>query len=359
MKHHASILFVILCGFLCIHCSSLLDDKALLPPATGESGEIVLVMDSAKWMGPLGDEVRNTFRAPFPGLIQDEPYFNLVYVDPDKLNSVLRNSKNMVFVNTLEGNSRGDIILRNYFTKESLETIRSDTSIFMSKQTDLFAKGQAVMHLFQNTNDRLVKHLQRKSVKHPAILCTNVEKNRFQQALYKAPSEKGIENNLLQKHQCFLQIPYGYEIALENSNSIWIRLLDNKVDKNIFIAYKDYTEEQAFNRQNIVAFRDKTWRQYLLGDDSLSYMITEPLVPVDSTSLNWKNKFAVEVRGVWKLKNNSMGGPFLGYTFVDEAVGRLYYVEGFVYAPGEKKRNTLRELETILWTFKTQSEHSS
>ena len=358
MKPSLLIVLITLSSLLLTDCSSLIDDKALLPPATGESGEIVLVMDSAKWMGPLGDEVRNTFRAPFPGLLQDEPYFNLVYVDPDKLNSVLRNSRNMVFVNTLEGNSRGDVILRNYFTKESLETIRSDTSIFMSKQTDLFARGQAVMHLFQNTNDRLVSHLQRNrsSIQQYFV---NIEKRRFQQALYKAPSEKGIENSLLQNHQCYLKIPYGYEVALENSNSIWIRLLDNKVDKNIFIAYKDYTEEQAFNRENIVDFRDRTWRQYLLGDDSMSYMITEPLVPVDSTSVNWNNKFAVEVRGVWKLKNNSMGGPFLGYTLVDEATGRLYYIEGFVYAPGEKKRNTLRELETILWTFKTQSEHSS
>ncbi len=358
MKLSPTPLLVVLGFLLLTNCSSLIDDKALLPPATGESGEIVLVMDSAKWAGPLGDEVRNTFKAPFPGLLQDEPYFNLVYVDPDKLNSVLRNSRNMVFVNTLEGNSRGDIILRNYFTKESLETIRSDTSIFMSKQTDLFARGQAVMHLFQDSNERLTKHLQvnRSSIQQYFV---NVEKKRFQQALYKAPSEQGIENSLLERHQCYLKIPYGYEIALENNNSIWIRLLDNKVDKNIFVAYKDYTEEQAFNRKNIVAFRDRTWRQYLLGSDSLSYMITEPLVPIDSVSLNWKNKFTVEVRGVWKLRNNSMGGPFLGYTFVDEAAGRLYYVEAFVYAPGEKKRNTLRELETILWTFKTQSEHAS
>jgi hypothetical protein len=88
-------------------------------------------------------------------------------------------------------------------------------------------------------------------------------------------------------------------------------------------------------------------------------MITEPIVPIDSVSMTLRNKYTVEVRGVWKLKNNSMGGPFLGYVFVDESLGRLYYVEGFVYAPGKKKRNIIRELETILWTFETQSEHSS
>lgn len=336
----------------------MLEDKSLLPPARGESGEIVLVMDSAKWAGRLGEEIRNTFRAPFPGLLQDEPFFNLVYVDPDKLNSVLRNSKNLVFVNTLEGNSRGDIILRNYFTQESLEAIRADSTIFMSKQRDLFARGQVVMHLFQNNNKLLIDHLlaNRRNIQK---YFADVEKARFRQALYSAPREKGIEGRLLEQHQCFMQIPYGYEIAMETDNSIWLRLIDSKKDKNLFIAYKDYTEKQAFNRKNIIEFRDKSWRNHLLGDDSLSYMITEPLVPVDSVSMNMGDKFTVEVRGAWKLNNNSMGGPFLGYVFVDEKSGRLYYVEAFVYAPGEKKRNTLRELETILWTFQTQTEYTS
>jgi hypothetical protein len=228
----------------------------------------------------------------------------------------------------------------------------------MSKQQDLFAKGQSVMHLFQENNQLLIDHIirNRSSIQN---YFEDVEKARYYQAIYKAPREKGIESHMLQNHQCVIQIPYGYEIAKETSNCFWVRLLDNKVDKNIFITYKDYTEEQAFNKENIVALRDKAWRKFLLGDDSLSYMVTEPLVPVDSVSLNWKNKFTVEVRGVWKLNNNSIGGPFEGYLFVDESLGRLYYIEGFVIAPGKKKRNTLRELETILQTFETEFEHSS
>jgi len=349
---------IVLIGLLFIRCSSILDDKTFLPRATGGSGEIILVMDSAKWAGELGEEIRNTFRAPFPGLIQGEPIFDLVYVEPDKFNSVLRNSRNLIFVSTLDGNSRGDIILQNYFTQESRETISADSNIYISKQNDLFAREQAVMHLFQRNSELLIGHIMANRDKIQRYF-VDVEKARFRKALYKAPREKGIENQLLRNHQCFIQVPYGYEIALETDHSMWIRLMDNKVDKSLFITYKDYTEEQAFHRKNIIAFRDQAWKEFLLGNDSLSYIVTEPLVPIDSVSLKLRNKFTVQVRGTWKLKNNSMGGPFLGYVLVDEALGRLYYVEGFVYSPGKKKRNTLRELETILWTFQTQTEHSS
>jgi hypothetical protein len=48
-----------------------------------------------------------------------------------------------------------------------------------------------------------------------------------------------------------------------------------------------------------------------------------------------------------------MGGPYIGYALVDEKAGRLYYIEGFAYAPGKDKREIMRELDAILWTFRT------
>ena len=31
---------------------------------------------------------------------------------------------------------------------------------------------------------------------------------------------------------------------------------------------------------------------------------------------------------------------------------KLYYLEGYVYAPGSKKRDLMREIYSILWSFK-------
>ena len=349
----------ILCAWLIIFntagCSQLLDDGSLLPPSTGEPGEIILVMDSTKWKGSLGEELRTTFRALLPGVLQDEPLFRVIYIDPTKFNRILKHGKNLLFVHTFEGNSRGDELLENYFTTESLQRIEEDPELFSFKQKDLFAKDQSVLYLFQVTNDKLISHIQanRDQLRDYFL---EVEKQRFYRALYKAPSVKGIENTLTDNHQCYLKIPYGYEVAVETDNAMWIRQMDRKIDKNIFVTYANYNTENAFNLKNIVRFRDRKWRRFLLGSDSLSYMITEPLVPVDSSAISLRKKFAVETRGIWKLNNNTMGGSFLSYTFVDPQLNRLYYIEGFVYAPGEKKSNPLRELETILMTFKTASE---
>ena len=68
--------------------------------------------------------------------------------------------------------------------------------------------------------------------------------------------------------------------------------------------------------------------------------------------INWSGKYAVEMRGLWKTNVLSMGGPFMGYALVDEKKGVFYYIEGFTYSPGKEQREIMRELETILLSFK-------
>ena len=51
-----------------------------------------------------------------------------------------------------------------------------------------------------------------------------------------------------------------------------------------------------------------------------------------------------------------MGGPFEGIALVDEGTQQFYYVEGFTFSPGKDQREIMRELETIIYTFRTSKE---
>ncbi|MGI9544597.1 MAG: DUF4837 family protein [Cyclobacteriaceae bacterium] len=336
-------------------CSFDFDESGVLPSASGEAGEVVLVMDSAKWAGDLGDEIRRTFRSPVPGLLQDEPLFDLVYVDPYKLTNVLRGAKNLIFVTSLEGNNRGDQVLKNYFTQESLQRIENDSSLFMYTKEDEWAKGQSVLHLFQKNNEMLLDKIvtNRQKLQNHFI---DIDKERLRRAVYKPRRQKNMENILLEEHQFFIQVPYGYRSAINNDKLVWLRQVGQPVDKNFFITYTDYQSESEFLSENLVKFRNRKWRSHLLGDDSLSYMVVQPLAQLDTAVVNFQGKYSVTLRGSWKLKNNSMGGPFISHAFVDETQKRLYYIEGFVYAPGKDKRDLLREMEVILATFRSASD---
>lgn len=331
-----------------------------LPIARGASGELLLVMDSSAWQGELGDELRQTFLKAMPGLPQAEPYFSVKYVDPFKLNRVLRSAKNMLFVATLDNETVGGRKMRSFFTQASVEKIEDDPNLYQFSKKNQFARGQEVLFLFGQSDEALIENLKnnRQEIRNHFH---DIEIDRIQSDLYKVNEKKKLNNTFLQENGFYLRVPYGYErVPLENvENFVWIRNLGDEADRSVFVAYKDYTSEGAFKPENILDFREEIFSEQDLADDTTVYMTHQswsstPLVEFDT--VNFNGKYAIEARGRWKLSNDSMGGPFLSYTFVDEESGRLYYIEGFVYRPNEDKRAYIREIEAILETFRTASE---
>ena len=56
------------------------------------------------------------------------------------------------------------------------------------------------------------------------------------------------------------------------------------------------------------------------------------------------------------MNGAAMGGPFYSHTRLDEINQRVITVEGFVFAPGTKKRNAIRQLEAAIYTMKLPQE---
>jgi hypothetical protein len=92
------------------------------------------------------------------------------------------------------------------------------------------------------------------------------------------------------------------------------------------------------------------------GGPAGSYMSTQTIDPPVFTSLNIKGKYAAEIRGLWEIKGDMMGGPFVSLTRLDEVNQRVVTVEVFVYAPEENKRNILRHNEAALYSLELPGE---
>ena len=63
----------------------------------------------------------------------------------------------------------------------------------------------------------------------------------------------------------------------------------------------------------------------------------------------------LKVRGLWKMQNGFMGGPFISNFINDKLNDRVLVIEGFLFNPGKEKRNSLQELEWLISDFKIQS----
>lgn len=327
-----------------------------MQPARGDIGEIILVMDSASWQGELGDELIRTFRKPYPGLPQEEPYFNVNYVNPLRLNSVLKSAKNMIFVTTFDKKNRASRVLQSNFTPESVEKIKNDSSYFMFTKKDEFARDQRILHLFAKNQKTLIRKIaaNREGLRN---YFEQIEKKRINNKIFKN-SEKDIEQVIADKHGIEIKIPFGFMLAKNLKNFAWVRVKDAAIEKNIFIYHQPFSSLEPF--QDIKNFREKITSSYLRDSEKLDLYITiQDEYPLQIKEVNFNDIYAKECRGLWKVSDATAGGPFLSYTFVDENTNRLYYIEGYVYAAGTTKRNFMREIEAILWTSTVITEEES
>ncbi len=353
--HVSLIAFFLFIPFACDETQQTSD--TMLPKASGSSGEMMIFMDTTLLEMPVGQEVKDIFNSTQPGLLQNERRFRVNFIDPLKINKFLKMHTNLVFVTLVNDNSKGNRKLQEYFPKEALEKIKNNPDYFMFTKQDIYAKGQRVLHLFAYKSEDLLRNL-RKNKEGLRRIFEEEETQRLQTRLSKA-RQKEAEANLKKTHQLQMLIPAGYKKAKDIPNFVWYRFPELKIDRNFFIAYKNYESEAQFEPDSMLAWRNELAKKHLFADPKFpeSYIRTETLeLPIfRKSTLN--NAYALEMRGLWRTNAKYiMGGSFVSYMFADTKSGRLFYIEGFVYAPGESKRELIREMNTVIRSVEPFSE---
>jgi hypothetical protein len=340
---------------LALSCNTR-NNPEYLPVATGKPGDLILIMDSVQWNGALGDELRKIFKAEVPGLPREEPMFNLIYVYPRKGATLLTQIRNLVFVFTLDQKTPGSRIMKEGFDAETLTRIETDTSYFISTATDEYARGQEVMYLFGNTEDNLIRHLKENGDRIRNFF-NETEKKRMVAALTGTTTTKALTEFLRKEKGIELRLPFGFKVADNRTDFVWLRQMDARADKSVWITWKPYESEYLFLPDSLIAWRNDVLKQFIFEDPDNpdSFVVTEtqvPFKPVRARQFTFNNSFAMELRGLWKTNTNTMGGPFISYAIANPQQGLIYYLEGFCYSPGKDQRETIRELEAVLSTFR-------
>ena len=357
MKHlFSTIKFASLFLLTSIIYSCDIDENSgrLLVKGSGTPGEIILVIDSVQWQGELGNVLRETLLADVPGVSRPEKLFTVRYIEPTLFNSVLNKARNIIFVATLDSQTKGGETVRNYMTDNY---IQEHPDKFIISQKDIFASSQDVLYLFSATTDELVERVRNNKATIQNFY-NQKENERLLKSLFAAKEEKSVSNHLQNTYGYSIRVPNGYRIEANDQNFMWLRSV-GEIDKNIFIAYTEYTNDKIFDNSNLIGLRDSITQFNVFEDpaDADSYVKVDTIhLETEFISTKFYGQYAKRIRGIWVANNLTIGGSFVSYIFVDPDTNRLYYLDGFVVSPGKKKRETLRELDVILKTFKTAKE---
>ncbi|MCH7657343.1 MAG: DUF4837 family protein [Bacteroidetes bacterium] len=329
-KYHKSILIIIIISFLFSCNSDYKRDATLLPKISGKTGEILLVISKKKWEGDMGQAFRDILAYDQYGLPQPEPIFDFVNITPGGFSKLHQPHRNIIFVKTGKD------------FKEPKITFRKNRWAYPQLVINIEGPDDlTVIDLLEQNGDKIVTWINGKE---RARLTT----------YYKGLMDPDIAKNIEKDHQVHLVIPVGYSLDVNKKDFAWVANEPHFISQGILIYHYPYTDTNTFTPEYLIRKRNYYLKKYVPGPNPGTYMTTEDLLKPEFKEFEIGKRYFAQLRGLWKLENGFMGGPFISLSTVDEKLNRVVTVEGFVYAPGDEKREFLRQLETILYTLKLQ-----
>ena len=185
----------------------------------------------------------------------------------------------------------------------------------------------------------------------PLIINTIKEGERKEKIrrIKKSPSKSNI---LRKKMRINLVYPSVYKKVKDTFNFIWLEKQILKGTLNI-ISYRlplnTISDPPKLN--DVIRIRDSIGKINIPGRLEGTHMITEKNYRPYFYKLNMGGKIIFETKGMWEVKNDFMGGPFINYILKDKKSNEWVIVEGFAFAPSVSKRDYMFELNSILSTI--------
>ncbi|MDB4538895.1 DUF4837 family protein [bacterium] len=339
--------------FLLTSCASD-SNSNYRPPmsgAIGKTSEIVVVADDNVWEGMAGDSMRYYFESAYLLLPQPEPMFDLRHLTPEQLKNdrMLRDLRTFVFLgNFQDEHSETNKIIQKDLGPEKIERAKTDTKFHTVVGHNKWARGQLVTFIFGNSQQALSENIK-SSFPKIAKRVHDFDQSQIGNYVYFKGRNIAIEKTIKEKMGAEMNIPQEYFVAINEENTIWLRKESTKLSANIFIHKLPYTSQSQFTQEGIRSIRDSLGKKYVTTEVTGAYMRTNDVdLPMFAIPMELHGNYAVEVRGVWDLVNDFMGGPFIGYLIHDKADNQLLYIEGFIHAPSTTKRKFMERIEHIL-----------
>lgn len=303
--------------------------KSLLSPtSSGRAYEILVVIQQGVWERPAGRALFDVLCTDVPGLPQSERSFRIMYTDPSTYDSTLKLIRNIIVVEVnpkLYTQCKMKSSQNVYAAPQSILTIQAPDEAAL--QEYVTEKGAAIISFF--TRAEMNRQIELLEVKHNDYVATKV-KSIF---------------------DCDVWVPGELTATKQGVDFFWAGTNTATADRNFVIYSYPYTDRDTFTKEYFVHKRDSVMEVNIPGAREGMYMMTDSLM-TDVKPIAVQGEYTLEARGLWRIKGDFMGGPFVSHVRLDRANQRIIVAEIFVYSPDNLKRNLVRQMEASLYTLR-------
>lgn len=322
-----------LAAFFVQSCSN--DGEVLHKNITGNASELVVVMAESAWQGEPGDLVMETLGQDQVALPQDEPMFDLVQVPKNAFKSIFKSTRNILQVNISSTNKTPEVLF-----KDDIWAYPQATVTVNAKDSDEFKE------VYTKNQDKIMSYF------------LAAEKERLTMN-YNKYHEKGVYNVLEKDFGVTMKVPPGFRIMEQKKDFIWVQYDTPDITQGIVLYTFPYVSDSAFTVNYQLQIRDSILKANVPGPTKGSYMTTEKRFQQINNYFEHNGNYSSEMRGLWRLMNDFMGGPYVALAELDAANQRVVVAYGFVYAPSKDKRNYLRQVEAMIYSLKLNDQKKS
>lgn len=324
-------IYFIVLAILVISCSTKRE-------AIGAADEIIVIVskeDRSSINNALAQIFTDTLFTPQP-----EPVYKLKYADPVGFNELKRQTNVIIgSIGTDELNS-GTKLVKSLLGKELFdETINGNQQIIFSE--DQFGRDQLFMIISGKSSNDIDNALLEKS-EWIKLYFDEIFIKKQKKYLFGKDRLKKITKEFEQKYGWELQIPWGWEVIKElpDSNFVW---LGREMPYQWFSIH--WQKGFLFEEENEAAhyayqFPLNYYKSIQLND----YQFKIELVKFNKWSA-WRSQ------GIWESLDGARGGPFINYTWYDDASDRTYNLNMLVFIPSKNKAMFIRQLDIIAHSF--------
>ena len=295
---------------------------------TGKAGELVVVMSKESWDSAPGKVVRETLMQPQLALPQDEPIFDVIDVPHAAFTNIFKTTRNILQTSISQNVDNEGI----KFTD------------------DIWSFPQAVVQISAKTPDKFIEIFNNNKGKILSYF-RKAERERLTMS-YDKIYEKTVYNVLNKDFNLTMKVPPGFAIADQKKDFIWFRYETPEISQGIILYDFPYKSDSAFQVGYQVHVRDSILKANVPGPTDGSYMTTEHRINQINNVFEHNGNYATEMRGLWKVQNDFMGGPYVALAELDASEQRVVVAFGYVYAPNTKKRNLLNQVEAMIYSMK-------
>ena len=328
MKRYIHYILLVMIALCAVSCNQKKVRKALLPNISGKPGEVIVVINKGDWEGNLGMAIRDSLACDFPFLPQREPMYDVVNVAPSGFTSMFQIHRNIIIANISHDVTEPGVIFRN----------------------DIWAAPQCVIRINASNAEEAVSLFKENCVKIKAVLA-QAEINRFISNA-KRYEELGLAPVVTDMIGGSPHFPSGYKLKKKTDDFIWITYDPQFTQQSILIfKYPVVEGENMMDPENLLKAQNKMLKENVPGMFENTYMIVSPVIRPAVTYKKYGAHEFAETRGLWEVHNDYMGGPFVSHAFYSPDGQNMILMQAFVYAPKYDKRNYLKQVESILYSF--------